>query len=78
MSWVQVAIWVATLVVGYALRPKPPGPPPPASFADVQVPSAEEGGVIQVAFGSPIIKNANVVWYGDFSAVAIRKKGGKK
>ena len=78
MSWVHVAIWVATLVVGYALRPKPPGPQPPATFDQVQVPTAEEGGVITVAFGTVPIKNGNVVWYGDFKSRAIRASGGKK
>lgn len=78
MSWVQVAIWVASLVISYALRPKPPGPTPPATLSEINVPTAEEGGEIPVVFGSPLIKSANVVYYGNLRVVAIRKKGGKK
>lgn len=73
-------IAVAALVVAaYAVSQIPkPQSQPPAGFGDLQVPTAEVGREIPVLFGTKEIKSANVVWYGDFSSQAIRKKGGKK
>lgn len=51
---------------------------PPVDLSQVDVPTAEAGREIPVLFGTREIKNSNVVWYGDFKAVAIKKKGGKK
>jgi hypothetical protein len=42
------------------------------------VPTAEDGREIPVVFGTKDITGPNVVWYGDFMAVAVQKKGGKK
>ena len=51
---------------------------PPAGLGDIQAPTAEEGREIPVLFGTRDVKGPNVVWYGDFAAVAVKKKGGKK
>lgn len=63
--------------VSAALAPKP-RPPTPASLADFDLPTAEQGRSVPVVFGSVRIKGPNVVWYGDLRNTAIRKKGGKK
>jgi hypothetical protein len=76
--WPQIGIWVATSVLGYLFRPKPPGPPPPANLADIKVPTAEEGREIGVLFGTRDISTQNCVWHGDLKVTPIRKKGGKK
>jgi len=46
--------------------------------SDVRVPVAEEGKEIGWLFGTDDIESANIVWWGDFRAQAIKKKGGKK
>lgn len=77
MVWNFIIQFVITLVVSYALRPKPEAPTP-SSLGDLQVPVAEEGLPIPVLFGTRDIRGPNVVWYGDFSTVAVKSKGGKK
>ena len=75
--WVQIALFVASLVISYLTRPK-------VKF-DSQKPGAVEagatasaGGEIPVLFGSREITGQNIVWYGDIKTQAIKKKGGKK
>lgn len=75
--WWYIAVFVVALVVAYATMPKPQSQPP-AGLGDVKAPTAEEGREIPVLFGTRDLEGPNVVWYGDFRAVAIRKKGGKK
>lgn len=74
--WVQLAIIIIAALVSYALAPKPPSPKP-AGLDDIDAPTAEEGRPIPVVFGTRKIKGPNVVWYGDLSTTAIKKKGGK-
>jgi hypothetical protein len=77
--WWFIAVFVVALGVAYATMPKPPSQsPPPAGLGDIKAPTAEEGREIPVLFGTRDLEGPNVVWYGDFRAVAIRKKGGKK
>lgn len=75
--WEYIALWVVSMVVSYALRPKPPEMNP-ASASEFKAPTAEEGRDIPVLFGTRDIEAPNVVWYGHMKAVAIKKKGGKK
>lgn len=75
--WWYIAVFVVALVVAYATTPKPQSQPP-AGLGDIKAPTAEEGREIPVLFGTRDLEGPNVVWYGDFRAVAIRKKGGKK
>lgn len=73
MVWPWVVFWVVSLVVvSAAMAPKPEGMKPSA-FEDLNVPVAQVGKEIPVVFGTRDIKSANVTWYGDFSAVPIRK-----
>ena len=73
MIWPYVVAFVIALVVAYAAMPKPQNAAP-AGIGDVQVPTAEEGREIPVLFGTRELRGPNVLWYGDFSAVPIRKK----
>lgn len=77
MIWWYVAVFIVALVVGYSQMPKPQSQKP-AGLGDVQTPTARVGREIAVVFGTRDLKGPNVVWYGDFEAVAIKKKGGKK
>ena len=76
MFW-NVVLWVGSLVLSSLLRPKPPSVAKPMQ-SDVRVPVAEEGKEIGWLFGTDDIESANIVWWGDFRAQAIKKKGGKK
>lgn len=75
--WGFVALFVASLVISYAAMPKPESQTEKLA-GTVEGPTADEGREVPVLFGTRDIKSANVVWYGDVRAVAIRKKGGKK
>lgn len=77
MFWVQVILLVVSLVISYALRPKPVVPKP-AALEDFDIPMAELGRAVPVVFGEMILKSPSVMWYGDLKNKAIKKKGGKK
>jgi len=53
-----------------------------AVFSTFEHPEPREGETIKVVFGTRDIKDANLVWFGNFRAVEIRKSagggGGKK
>ncbi len=74
MFWF-IAIFVATIVLGYSAKPKNQSN---AKVQTVTAPTAEEGRVIPVLFGTKDIEQQNVVWYGDIKTVAVKQKGGKK
>ena len=75
--WFAIIMLVVSLVLSYALAPKPPVPKPPA-LSDFDIPTAEEGRNIPWVFGEGWIKGFNVVWYGDLYLVPVKSKGGKK
>ena len=70
--WVQIAVYIAMMVVSYLLQPKPKTSIPAAS-EDIDVPRAQEGGCIPVVFGTRDISSANVAWYGDVRSDPIKK-----
>lgn len=79
MDWFNIFIgvlpWVLTRL--FAPRRRAPGIKP-ATLADIDAPTAEEGRPIPVLFGMALVRGANVVWYGDLKAEPIKKDGGKK
>ena len=75
--WWYIAVFAFALVVSFSLAPKPQRTPP-AGLGDFNVPTAEIGREIPVLFGTREMKGPNIVWYGDFKAIAIKSKGGKK
>ena len=75
--WGQLALFVISTIISYALAPRPVQPKP-SSLSDVDAPTAEEGRPLPVVFGTRWVKGPNVIWYGDLRATPIRKKGGKK
>lgn len=65
----------AMIIIGELIRPKPKiENPKPTALGDYQVPTAQEGRVIPVVWGTVRIKGPNVVWYGDYKTVAIKTK----
>lgn len=75
--WEQLAILVISMIVSYALAPKPPQPPP-AALKDFQFPMSKPGTPIIEVFGDAWITGSNVAWYGDLDVVPIKIPGGKK
>lgn len=74
---VQIIIMIVAIILAVVLAPKPPQPKP-ASLQDFDVPTAEEGKPYCKIFGEVVVKDPNVLWFGDLSSEPIRKKGGKK
>lgn len=79
--WPDLAIALLMMVVSAAIqavtRPKIDKPNQDPSKLDI--PTAEEGRPIPVIFGTCLIKNPNVVWYGDADTTPIKTEGsGKK
>lgn len=75
--WGYAVVFVVALVAAYSMMPKPQNAKP-AGLGDVTAPTAEVGREIPVLFGERDLEGPNVCWYGDFRAVPIKKKGGKK
>lgn len=69
--WLIAAIFVAALVLAYAMMPKAQSVKP-AGFDDIQVPTAEDGREILVLFGTRDLAGPNVVWYGHLKTKAIK------
>lgn len=68
---------VAMMVVSYALQmANKPRPQIPVA-GTLDVPEPQPGQLVGVCFGTNVIKDANVIWYGDASTVPIKQKGGK-
>ena len=76
MAWWYVAVLVISIIAAYAVSPKAPEVTPP-SLDEGNIPTVEQGGSINVVFGTHIVREANIVWYGDLDYVEIRSKGGK-
>lgn len=73
-----LVVALVMLVVSYAvaiiMQPKPKKP----VAGQLDVPTAEQGGNVPVCFGENVIKQSNVIWYGDPGTMPIKTKGGKK
>lgn len=77
MEWIVYAvILVVGLLVGTAMQKGPP-PVEAKTIEDVDTPTGE-GNSFGKLFGTRDVEFKIVNWYGDFRAVPIRKKGGKK
>lgn len=74
--WWYVVYFIVALVIAFAMMPKPESQN--AKVGTIDGPTAAEGREIPVLFGTKVVKQANIVWYGDIKTVAIKKKGGKK
>jgi hypothetical protein len=68
---IEVALMIATTVITNLLSKAPKA----SVLGDFQTPTAEEGRVIPVVFGTVLIKGPNVVWYGDLKAKPMKSFG---
>lgn len=74
--YTAIYLLIAAALISYALAPKP-AIPKPASLEDFDVPTAEQGREIAVAFGTVTITGPNCIWYGNLGTEAIVKETGK-
>jgi hypothetical protein len=75
--WLDLALFVVSVVLTLALQPGPPKPPNAATMSDVNVPTVKAGTPVPVVFGDVWIENWMVLWYGDLSNQPIYSSGGK-
>ncbi|WP_281686699.1 hypothetical protein [Pseudomonas citronellolis] len=75
--WVQLAIAVAMMVISYAMTASMNQSMKPEA-GSLDIPTADEGDNVPVVFGENLLKNSNVIWYGDPKITKIKSKGGKK
>lgn len=71
-GWVQVILFIVSLIISIVLAPKPQTPRA-AALEDFDIPLAEEDRPIPVLFGTKRITGANVLWYGDLRVQPIKK-----
>lgn len=70
IGWLLTLVIVAALdVVAYLIAPKPKAPKP-ESAQEADNPKASAGSPIPVVFGTVLVKEVNVLWYGDKSMVS--------
>lgn len=75
MFWVTLILWAVTFVLSELLRPKPKiENAKPAGLGDFNFPTATEGRVVPIIWGTVKIQGPNVVWYGDLQQVPITRK----
>jgi len=72
----QVVALLINVAIALLFRPKTPDVDP-ASHDLNSIPTAGADRPIPVAFGTVVIKGANVVWYGDLYMKVLKKKGSK-
>lgn len=73
--WITLLISLAITIVGELLRPKPKMEERrPSSLGDFRFPTIDESRAIPVIFGRVKQSGPNVVWWGDLTAVPIKKK----
>ena len=74
-----VVYWVALIALSfrsYALQPKPAKTRnEPGKF---EIPTIKPGVSIPVVFGTVMIRDPSIVWWGDLRTTPIIKSGGKK
>lgn len=73
--WGYFALLIISTLIVSAFAPKTPKPKA-AVLADFDVPTADQGRPIPVIFGTCLVEDPNVVWYGDLDTSAIKKKAG--
>ncbi len=78
--WMQIIGWVVTTVLSALLTPRPKVQnATPGQIGEKDIPMASMDAPIPVVFGTRVISQPNVVWWGDVFVYPIMKSsGGKK
>ncbi len=77
MTWIAIAMAVASLIISVALAPKPKDTPP-STFNDMNIPQVDEGTPQAVFFGTCWTEDWMVTWSGNFRTKKVKAKQGKK
>lgn len=73
--WWTLLLYVALFVASELLRPKPEiEDARPAGLGDFNFPTATEGRVVPLIWGTVLLKGPNVLWYGDLFREPIKEK----
>lgn len=73
--WITLFLYVGAFLVTELLRPKPDiENARPAGLGDFNVPTAEEGRVVPLIWGTVKLSGPNVVWFGDVQSEAVTEK----
>ena len=70
--WAQIIMMVVSLVISYALRPKP-AEVQATALADIDFPQADEGTPQMVIFGDVRVEDWMVLGVGNYRTTPIRK-----
>ncbi len=73
--WFALLLFVGSTVLS-ALLQRRPKDVQPSSLGDFTFPTAQEGRVIPIVYGTVKISAPNVIWYGDLKVDPIKKKSG--
>lgn len=77
--WNFLITWVITTVLSALLAPRPKvQDAQPGQIGDRDIPMASQDAPIPVLFGTRMLSQPNVVWWGDVQVIPIRKSGGGK
>lgn len=77
--FLNIVIWVGLTLLSAALAPRPKqDSAKPGTLGDKDFPIASESTPIPVVFGTVILSQPNVVWWGDVKTEEIRSEGGGK
>lgn len=76
--FVQIFVALVMMVVSSLLQAATTPKQKDSDPGKLDIPTAEEGREIPVAFGTNLAKDPNVIWSGDSKVTAIMSKGGKK
>ena len=78
--WNYLIAWVVTTVLSALLAPRPKvQDAQPGQIGDKDIPMASQDAPIPVLFGTRVLSQPNVVWWGDVRVIPIRRSsGGKK
>lgn len=71
-----LVLFLVSIALSAALAPKTPEQKP-VSLSELNIPTAEPGRAIPVAFGTVTIESPNIVWYGDLATRPVRTSSGK-
>lgn len=75
--WLSLLYSVVMMVISYAIQmANKPRPQVPVA-GTLDTPEPQPGALVGVCFGTNLIKDANLIWYGDASTVPIKQQGGK-
>lgn len=77
--WNYLIMWIASAVLSALLAPRPKNQDAqPGQIGQQDIPMASSDAPIPVLFGTRLLSQPNVVWWGDVRIIPISKSGGKK